>query len=204
MIKKYFYKIYEKILGKFDDNDGKLLRQYYKKRFGVDVGKHSYGMDFSNIAQGTKIGAFCSIASGVKIGLMNHPMQYVSTNPFLYYKNRGFVEKDIHIAVKMGSYIGNDVWIGNNAVILPGVNIDNGSIIAAGAVVTKDVSPYEIVGGVPAKHLKFRFDENIRSELNKIDWYNWPDNKIRENLELFYNPSDFIDKFRQEMEPKDE
>jgi hypothetical protein len=71
-------------------------------------------------------------------------------------------------------------------------------------VVTKDVSPYEIVGGVPAKHLKFRFDENIRSELNKIDWYNWPDNKIRENLELFYNPSDFIDKFRQEMEPKDE
>ena len=68
----------------------------------------------------------------------------------------------------MGSYIGNDVWIGNNAVILPGVNIDNGAIIAAGAVVTKDVSPYEIVGGVPAKHLKFRFDENIRSELNKI------------------------------------
>ena len=66
----------------------------------------------------------------------------------------------------MGSYIGNDVWIGNNAVILPGVNIDNGAIIAAGAVVTKDVSPYEIVGGVPAKHLKFRFDENIRSELN--------------------------------------
>lgn len=61
MIKKYFYKIYEKILGKFDDNDGKLLRQYYKKRFGVEVGKHSYGMDFSNIAQGTKIGAFCSI-----------------------------------------------------------------------------------------------------------------------------------------------
>ena len=64
MIKKYFYKIYEKILGKFDDNDGKLLRQYYKKRFGVEVGKHSYGMDFSNIAQGTKIGAFCSIARG--------------------------------------------------------------------------------------------------------------------------------------------
>ena len=60
-----------------------MLRQYYKKRFGVEVGKHSYGMDFSNIAQGTKIGAFCSIASGVKIGLMNHPMQYVSTNPFL-------------------------------------------------------------------------------------------------------------------------
>lgn len=58
MIKKYFYKIYEKILGKFDDNDGKLFRQYYKKRFGVEVGKHSYGMDFSNIAQGTKIGAF--------------------------------------------------------------------------------------------------------------------------------------------------
>lgn len=76
MIKKYFYKIYEKILGKFDDNDGKLLRQYYKKRFGVDVGKHSYGMDFSNIAQGTKIGAFCSIASGVKIGLMNHPILF--------------------------------------------------------------------------------------------------------------------------------
>ena len=97
-------------------------------------------------------------------------------------------------------------WIdeSSNAVILPGVNIDNGAIIAAGAVVTKDVSPYEIVGGVPAKHLKFRFDENIRSELNKIDWYNWPDNKIRENLELFYNPSDLIDKFRQEMEPKDE
>lgn len=126
--------------------------------------------------------------------------------PILFYiiKIGGLLKKISILRLRWGSYIGNDVWIGNNAVILPGVNIDNGAIIAAGAVVTKDVSPYEIVGGVPAKHLKFRFDENIRSELNKIDWYNWPDNKIRENLELFYNPSDFIDKFRQEMEPKDE
>ena len=87
---------------------------------------------------------------------------------------------------------------------MPGVNIANGAIIAAEEVFTKNVSPYEIVDDVPAKHFIFRFDENIRSELNKIDWYNWSDNKIKENFELFYNPSDFIDEFRQEMEPKDE
>lgn len=102
MIKKYFYKIYEKILGKFDDNDGKLLRQYYKKRFGVEVGKHSYGMDFSNIAQGTKIGAFCSIASGVKIGLMNHPMQYVLPILFYIIKIGGLLKKISILRLRWG------------------------------------------------------------------------------------------------------
>lgn len=102
MIKKYFYKIYEKILGKFDDNDGKLLRQYYKKRFGVDVGKHSYGMDFSNIAQGTKIGAFCSIASGVKIGL--RIIQCSMFLPILFYiiKIGGLLKKISILRLRWG------------------------------------------------------------------------------------------------------
>lgn len=92
--------------------------------------------------------------------------------------------------------IGNDVWIGWNAVIMPGVTIGDGAIVAAGAVVTHDVPCYAIVGGVPAKVIKKRFSDEIIKQLMKIKWWNWPDEKIKENLELFYKPEKFVEKFR--------
>ena len=91
--------------------------------------------------------------------------------------------------------IGNDVWIGWHAIIMPGVTIGDGAIVAAGAVVTHNVPAYAIVGGVPAKIIKMRFSgENIKKFL-RIKWWDWPDEKIKENLELFYQPEKFIEKF---------
>ncbi|GEM_PF-160234 len=91
--------------------------------------------------------------------------------------------------------IGNDVWIGWNAIILPGVTIHDGAIVAAGAIVTHDVPPYAIVTGVPAKVIKKRYSDEDIEKLLKIKWWDWPDTKIKENLELFYQPDEFIKKF---------
>mgnify|MGYP005760793127 CR=1 FL=1 len=179
-----------------DTVDETLKRQWYKKYYNISIGKYTYGYNADNIAQGTKIGAFCSIASGVKIGLMNHPMGYVSTHPFLYYPSRGFVKREINEEFEVGAEIGNDVWIGNNAIILAGVHIGNGAVVGAGAVVTKDVFPYEVVGGVPAKHLKWRVnDPELRQKLNSIKWWDWSDDKIKDNLNLFYDLKMFVDTF---------
>ena len=82
--------------------------------------------------------------------------------------------------------IGNDVWIASNAVILRNLNIGNGAVIGAGAIVTKDVEPYAIVAGVPARVIKKRFDERTIEVLNGIEWWSWPIEMIRENLELIY------------------
>ncbi|WP_283108904.1 CatB-related O-acetyltransferase [Thomasclavelia spiroformis] len=189
---KYRYELFR--IKKFDTPDKSLERQWYKKNFNIRIGKYTYGYNMNNIAPGTKIGAFCSIASGVKIGLMNHPMNWVSSNPFLYYASRGFIDNDLNIPFKMGCVIENDVWIGSNAIILPGVHVGNGAVIAAGAVVTKNVSPYEVVGGNPAKHLKWRFeDQELRHKLNLVKWWEWSDTDIKVNIELFYNPKLFIE-----------
>ena len=76
---------------------------------------------------------------------------------------------------------------------MPGVHIKNGAIIGAGAVVTKDVEPYEIVGGVPARHIAYRFEDvYIRNKMNEIEWYNWSDEKIKKYISLFYDPKEFI------------
>lgn len=91
--------------------------------------------------------------------------------------------------------IGNDVWIGANVVILQGVHIGDGAIIAAGAVVTKDVDDYAIVGGVPAKLIRYRFSERQIKAFKEIQWWNWNMDKIQENMELFYRPEDFLKKF---------
>ena len=91
--------------------------------------------------------------------------------------------------------IGNDVWIGANAIILPGVRIGDGAIIAAGAVVTKDVIPCSVVGGVPARFIRYRYEKEIIDGLMRIKWWNWPHEKIMNNIELFYSPKEFVKQF---------
>lgn len=184
-----------KVLKKFDYRDERRVRKYVLKHKCVQVGRYTYGYLGNEIAKGTKIGSFCSIASGVKIGLMNHPLGFVSSNPFLYYQNRGFIEQDMNISVKPSVVIEDDVWIGSNAVILPGVVFKRGAVVAAGAVVTKDVPAYAIVGGVPAKIIKYRFDEILRNKLVSIDWASWNDEFIKENIKCFYSPEEFVAKF---------
>lgn len=129
------------------------------------------------------VGAFCSIAPGVAIGDGNHPTSWLSTHPFQYGQS-GFdfchesanVKDQIRLpaAIAKGDpVIGNDVWIGTNAVILRGVAIGDGAIVAAGAVVTKDVPPYTIVGGVPAKVIRQRFSDALIERLLRIKWWNY-------------------------------
>ncbi len=101
-------------------------------------------------------------------------------------------------------WIGNDVWIGANVIILPGVTIGDGAILAAGAVVTKNVEPYAVVGGVPARIIKKRFDAETIECFLRIKWWEWPVDKIEENIELFYQPDVFCEKFGKELQDEGE
>lgn len=141
----------------------------------------------------TKIGSFCSVASGTRIGgLGSHPVNMLSTHPIFYSvaKQCGttFSDKNYFNEFKKTT-IGNDVWIGTNAIILDGVNVGNGVIIAAGAVVVKDVPDYAIVGGVPAKIIRFRFSNEEIDLLSRIKWWDLPKEELIENIGLFRKPN---------------
>lgn len=134
-----------------------------------------------------QIGKFCSIACGAKFlfNSANHTLSSLSTYPFpLFFEEWGLEKKDVTKAWdnKGDIVIGNDVWIGYEAVILAGVTIGDGAIIGTRAVVTKDVPPYTIVGGVPAKPIKRRFPEETISVLLEIQWWNWSEERIARNI----------------------
>ncbi len=133
------------------------------------------------------IGKFCSIACGAKFlfNSANHTLASLSTYPFpLFFEEWGLEKKNVAKCWdnKGDIRIGNDVWIGFEAVILAGVTIGDGAIIGTRALVTKDVPPYTIVGGVPARPIKKRFDEDTISDLLRIRWWDWPDEKIARNI----------------------
>lgn len=135
-----------------------------------------------------KIGKFCSVACGAKFlfNSANHAMASLSTYPFpLFFEEWGLEKKDVAKSWdnKGDIIIGNDVWIGYEAVILAGVTIGDGAIIGTRAVVTKDVPPYTVVGGVPAKPIRKRFDDKTISDLLEIQWWNWSSEKIAQNME---------------------
>lgn len=133
------------------------------------------------------IGKFCSIACGAKFLFTsaNHKMSSLSTYPFpIFYEEWGLDAKDIRNAWdnKVDIIIGNDVWIGYEAVIMAGVTIGDGAIIGTRAVVTKDVPPYTIVGGVPAKPIRKRFDDATVERLIKLRWWDWEYEKIAQSI----------------------
>ena len=133
------------------------------------------------------IGKFCSIACGAKFlfNSANHTLASLSTYPFpLFFEEWGLDKENVAKSWdnKGNIIIGNDVWIGFEAVILAGVTIGDGAIIGARAVVTKDVLPYTIVGGVPAKPIKKRFNEDVISDLLYIKWWDWSNEKIARNI----------------------
>lgn len=136
--------------------------------------------------QNSQIGRFVSIAAAVRIGPTNHPYERPSQHLFAYNgEGYGFAPKDQEFLAKRKektTTIGNDVWIGHGAVVQAGVTVGNGAVIASNAVVTKDVPPYAIVGGVPAKTIKYRFDPETIQALQDIAWWEWS----REVLEARY------------------
>lgn len=155
----------------------------------LEIGKKSYGdisyIDFHASDDMLKIGSYCSIAPGAFFLLGGeHYTNTISTFPFKHwdfgYERESFSKGDIVVS--------DDVWIGMNAIICSGVKIGQGAIVAAGSVVAKNVEPYSIVGGNPAKHIKYRFSENLREKLLKIDIIKLFDSFTEKDIDLVYAP----------------
>jgi phosphonate metabolism protein (transferase hexapeptide repeat family) len=153
----------------------------------VAVGDYSY-FERHGEAIYTTIGKFCSIAANVRINALSHPMERVTTHKITYRPNEYFKHAGVDSAFRdirrsRAVRIGNDVWIGHGAVVMPGVAIEDGAVIGANAVVTKDVGPYQIVAGAPARPLRHRFPTEIRAALLQMSWWDWPPDRLAQALE---------------------
>jgi acetyltransferase-like isoleucine patch superfamily enzyme len=169
---------------------------YFTKRFfnhpDITVGDYTYGQPRIRwLMAGRKvvIGKFCSLAPEVEIFVGgNHRPDYVTTYPFAALPSDWPGAKGETPTSKGDVVIGNDVWIGTGARILSGVTIGDGAVIGAFAVVSKDVSPYAVAVGNPAREVKKRFDDATIKKLLKLEWWNWDEAKIRRNLEVLSSP----------------
>ena len=160
----------------------------------VHFGGHSYCGNHCQISN-TEVGRYTSIGPQVLIGLGLHPTTRVSTYPG-FYSARGFADSqyvDSAFVEYKSSTIGNDVWIGARVIILDGINIGDGAIVAAGAVVTKDVPPYAIVGGIPAKLIGKRFNDEIIWKMQDEAWWNWSDQLVASRAQYFADPVAFLE-----------
>lgn len=148
----------------------------------VTVGDYSY-FERHGEAIYARIGKFCSIAANVRINALEHPMERVTTHKITYRPNEYFkflgVDQDFRERRRAKPVtVGNDVWIGHGAVVMPGVAIGDGAVVGANAVVTHDVAPYEVVAGVPARPLRMRFAPEIAARLVALAWWDWPVEKL--------------------------
>ncbi len=182
------------------------LGEYTEIATGVQLAESSLG-DYSYIMERcdiiyTDIGKFSNIASDVRINPGNHPMEWVSQHHFLYRcRLYGFRDEDnsafFDWRKRQRVSIGNDCWIGHKVIILPGVSIANGAVAAAGAVVTRDVAPYSVVAGVPARPVSKRFPRQIWQELEKTAWWDWEHETLKERMDDFYDIRKFLQLYGQ-------
>jgi phosphonate metabolism protein (transferase hexapeptide repeat family) len=170
----------------------------------VSVGDFSY---FERHAEAiyTTIGKFCSIAANSRINALEHPIERITQHKLSYRPNEYFRWLGVDAAFRARRQakavgIGNDVWIGHGAVIMPGISIGNGAIVGANAVVTRDVPAYAIVAGVPAKPLRMRFPSEIAARIESLAWWDWPPEKLAKAVpDMQALPiEDFLDRWEQE------
>lgn len=156
------------------------------------IGKYSYIGNNSFVID-TNIGNFTSISTDCYIGGTNHPTEWVSTSP-VFHKWENIMEKNFarhEFEIFKRTNIGNDVWIGNRVMIKAGISIADGAVIGMGAIVTKDVGPYEIWAGNPARMIRKRFDDETIKNLLEKQWWNWSDEKIQEKSAYFTDIEQF-------------
>lgn len=162
------------------------------------IGDHTYVQE-NSIVNESEVGKYCSLAMGVSVGLPQHSIIGVSSHPAFYLRNtplaKTYSDQDM-VVVSKKTFIGPDVWIGQNAIIMNGLQVGIGAVIGAGAVVTHDVPAYAVVGGVPAKIIKYRFDEKIRNDLQESNWWNMPEKWMDDNYRLFHDPLKLLECLR--------
>lgn len=170
-----------------EEEDKGIFTKNYFKNDHIHIGDYTYGVpdlvNSSNTYHLT-IGKFCSIAPEVLIIIEgDHRTDFITTYPLDYFVE-GIERNPQNFSLKGDVNIGNDVWIGQRATILAGVTIGDGAVIGASSVVTRDVGDYEVVGGNPARHIRFRYSGEQIKILKDIQWWNWPIEKVKENSKI--------------------
>lgn len=152
------------------------------------IGAYSYIGNDTDVEY-ADIGKFCSIADHCRIGMGGHNLNLLSTSPIFTEAINGtrsqWLDHDVNAAEDKMAVLGNDVWVGSHVLINGGVTVGHGAVIGAGAVVVKDVPPYAIVGGVPAKVIRYRFSQEVIEKLLEFEWWNLDDNVLKQNIVFF-------------------
>lgn len=195
---KFFKKVLrgKSILNSYIDKTAKVSSgtTFYNSK----LGRYSY-VGYDSEVVNCEIGAFCSIANELIVGGAMHPMGWASTSPVFYNVSGGTGRHLGYLSIEKinRTVIGNDVWIGNRAIIMQGISVGTGAVIGAGSVVTKNVPPYAVVAGCPARIIKYRFNEETINKLLASEWWLMSDKQLKNIAKFINEPNEFLSRLEQ-------